>query len=110
MWEVSIVVHGDDFTSLGTGEGLNLYEQHMSSSFDCKLKGRLGEDKDDLQEVRILNRMLQVTKGGLIYEADPRHAELLARDLGFALDSNGAPTPGIKPQFAEDDTSPVVPR
>ena len=43
-WEVAVVVHGDDFTALGTSEGLDRYEAAMTNAFDCKLKGRLGEE------------------------------------------------------------------
>ena len=35
-WDVSIVVHGDDFTALGTPEGLNLYEAGMESPLSAR--------------------------------------------------------------------------
>ena len=38
-WGVSVVVHGDDFTALGTPDGLDKYEQGMAEAFECKLKG-----------------------------------------------------------------------
>ena len=48
-WKVSVVVHGDDFTALGTAHGLDLYEKGMQKRFECKLKGRLGFEKEDLR-------------------------------------------------------------
>ena len=42
---------------------------------ECKLKGRLGHDDEDLKEMRVLNRIVRVVESGLRYEADPRHAE-----------------------------------
>ena len=44
LWGVSVVVHGDDFTALGTDAGLDTYEHALSRSFDVKLRGRFGED------------------------------------------------------------------
>ena len=43
--------------------------------------GTLGPDPDDLKELRVLNRILRWKPDGIHYEAGPRHAELLARDL-----------------------------
>ena len=68
---VAVVVHGDDFTALGTSEGLDKYEQAMCSAFGCKLKGRIGHEATDLKEVRVLNKALHLTQQGLHYEADP---------------------------------------
>jgi hypothetical protein len=47
-WQISVVVHGDDFTALGTDENLDLYEKGLARHFEFKIKGRLGLDaKDD---------------------------------------------------------------
>ena len=46
-WGVSVVVHGDDFTALGTDESLDLYEAGLQKAFECKIRGRLGTDKKD---------------------------------------------------------------
>ena len=86
-WNVQVVVHGDDFTALGNSRGLDKYEQAMSKAFEVKLKGRLGYEKGDESEMRVLNRILRVTSQGLLYEPDPRHVELLLN----ALRVEGAP-------------------
>ena len=44
-WGVSLVVHGDDFTSLGTDAALDRYEKEMIRAFDVELRGRLGVEK-----------------------------------------------------------------
>ena len=99
-WEVSVVVHGDDFTALGTDESLDKYEKGLEASFECKLRGRLGLDKDDLKEIRVLNRIVRITEDGLRYEADPRHAELLAKSMGLN-DCKPVATPGLKVSYDE---------
>ena len=100
-WGVSVVVHGDDFTALGTDESLNLYEAGLQRSFDCKIRGRLGTDATDMKEIRILNRIVRIVEKGLVYEADPRHVELLVKALGMQ-DCKPVATPGIKKAFEDE--------
>ena len=64
-WQVNLVVHGDDFSALGTDKGLDLWEKGMATAFEVKLKGRLGPDKQDCKELRVLNRILRMTDKGV---------------------------------------------
>ena len=48
-----------------------------------KLKGRFGLEEGDLQEIRILNRIVRIDEFGLRYEAHPRHSELMIKSLGM---------------------------
>ena len=80
-----VVAHGDDFTALGNADGLSKYKEGMTKTFECKTKGRLGRAKDDLKEMRMLNQIVRITDNGLRYEADPRHAELLAKSLNLEI-------------------------
>ena len=41
--DITIVVHGDNFTALGTDADLDWYEQALQESFEIQLRGRLGE-------------------------------------------------------------------
>ena len=98
QWNLSLVVHGDDFTCLGTDEALSKYEDALGKAFECELRGRLGSEAGDLKETKVLNRILRVTERGLAYEADPRHAELLAKSMGVDQTEGRRviQTPGIK--------------
>ena len=60
---------------------------------EVKFKNRLERGKPG--SVRILNRIVTVTKDGLEYEADQRHAEILMRDMGVDEDCKGVVTPGV---------------
>ena len=73
--QISVVVHGDDVTALGTDASLDAYEAGLAKYFELKIKGRLGLDAKDEKEMRVLNRIVRVDSSGLSYEADPRHAE-----------------------------------
>ena len=102
-WNVSVVVHGDDFTAVGTPESLDKYETGMQQTFECKLKGRLGVEPDDCKEMRVLNRIVRITDQGLMYEADPRHAEMLIK--AFKLEgAKSVVTPGVK--VVDDEIDP----
>ena len=92
---ISVVVHGDDFTALGTDADLDWYEAQLAKSFEIKIRGRLGEGCPGPQEIRILNRVVRITADGLTYEADPRHCELLAESMGLTA-ANSVSTPGQK--------------
>ena len=103
-----MVVHGDDFSALGSDESLGKYEAGLRKSFECKMRGRLGSEPDDLKEIRMLNRIIRIAPTGLLYEADPRHAELLAKSMGLD-DCRKVVTPGVKKAFTEDVMDLPVP-
>ena len=55
----------------------------------------LGPNEDQVQQVRFLNRVITWEHGGLTWEPDPRHVELIVRQLGL---ENAKPlkVPGVK--------------
>eukprot|EP00969_Alexandrium_andersonii_P111187 4908720-Alexandrium_andersonii.AAC.1 len=59
-----------------------------------KVKGRLGPRREDMKEMRVLNRIVTWTDEGIWYEADQRHAELIIKGLGMKEESKGVVTPG----------------
>ena len=61
---------------------------------EVELKTRLKRRRPGA--VRILNRLARVTSGGLDYEADQRHAEILMKDMGIDEGSKEVTTPGSK--------------
>ena len=42
-----VVVHGDDFTSLGCDDELNWLEVELAKHFEIKVRGRIGEGLPD---------------------------------------------------------------
>ena len=71
--DLSVVVHGDDFTALGSDKKLEWYEAKLAESFELKIRGRLGEGCTGPQQIRILNRIVTLDDTGPTYETDPRH-------------------------------------
>ena len=89
------VVHGDDFTCLGSDAHLDWYESELAVNFEIKIRGRLGVGCTGDNEIRILNRIVRVDEKGLFYEADPRHVDLIAESMGITT-ANSVVTPGVK--------------
>ena len=93
---LSCVVHGYDFVFAGVESDLEWARQQMEKSFLVKVIGRLGGDKQDVRELRVLNRVLSWGSGAVQLEADPRHQEILIIELEQArrgkMDMRTTPT------------------
>ena len=66
-----------------------------------KVRGRLRPEPTDDKQIRILNRLIEWTED-IWYEADPRHAELIIRDMGFGRESKTLCTPGERKVVHEE--------
>ena len=98
---LKLVVHGDDFTCTGRTAALDTYETELQKFFELKIKGRFGEQPGRTNEMRVLNRVVRLTKEGLLYEAEPRHTEILVRSLDVS--GTTVVTPGDKAIAIEQD-------
>jgi hypothetical protein len=58
--------------------------------------------KEDVQEVKILNKIVRWTDEGIELEADPRHAELVVRELGLEK-ATASKTAGVKANREEEE-------
>ena len=102
--DISVVVRGEDVTALGTDADLDLYEKKLTEHFELKIRGRIGECCSGNKTKRISNRCGELTPEGLIYEADPRHVDLLT-DAFSLQTSNGVSAPGIDPPDADGEAT-----
>eukprot|EP00969_Alexandrium_andersonii_P150215 6642477-Alexandrium_andersonii.AAC.1 len=66
---------------MGYDADLDVVEKQMNEKFMRKVEGHLGGGSSDLQGAKLLSRVVRWTPDGHLYEADPRHAEQLLRDL-----------------------------
>jgi hypothetical protein len=99
--QVRAVVHGDDFTFLGFLEDLMKVKTMMESWYEVKLRGILGDEAGDLNEITILNRELRWKGGCIEYEADPKHAREVIRRVGLEENSKGLDGPIVKETLSE---------
>ena len=79
---ITVMVHGDDFVGIGKPGELSKLREVLENKYKLKVETLSGE-KGDVQEVRILNKIVHWTPSGLELEADPRHAELAVKALGL---------------------------
>ena len=101
---LTLVVHGDDFTCVGSSEHLSWYETQLAKAFEIKIRGRMGESKGRDREMRMLSKIVRLDSSGLSIEADPRHEEILIKALGLE-DSNYGVTPADKSLAIEQDAT-----
>ena len=62
--DASMVVHRNNFITLGDSEALSEVERAMSDHYTIKVRAILGAGRDDTKEVRILNRYVRWKSDG----------------------------------------------
>ena len=77
------VVHGDEFTFLGWESDLEEMAKRLREHYQLKVRGILGGEPGDVEEITILNRKLTWRANEMKYEADPKHAEIIERGVGL---------------------------
>ena len=110
--DLQCVVHGDDFTILGEDGSLKWLSSEFHKIFKIKVRGILGPDPQDTQQITLLNRVLSWDTDGIRCEADQRHAEILLKTLGYES-VKGVVTPGIQESekdLTEEDDIPLGPK
>ena len=85
------VARGDDFTVFGSRAELDWFREVIQRRMEVKFKSRLQRRRPGT--VRILNRIVTAANGGLEYEADQMHAEMLMKDVGLDEESRGVNAP-----------------
>lgn len=100
--DIALLVHGGDFCAVGPPAALRRWQGTFSIHYKIKTK-TLGPDECDAKEVRVLNRAGQYCRDGLRLEADPRHCELVLREVGVD-GKNDATSPGDKEFFKKEQT------
>ena len=96
-YKLKTLVHGDDYVTTGSREGLKWMKGELEKKFKIKTS-IIGSEEEDEKELKILNRIIRMTPRGIEYEADLRHAELISEEM-LVSDSKGVDTPGVR----EDD-------
>ena len=88
------MVHVDDFLSVGNDESLKSTRQTLEEKYKIKVQV-LGPNEDCVQEICVFNKIVRGTPEGIELEADPRHAEIVIKELGMQ-GANEIKLPGAK--------------
>ena len=107
------MVHGDDMIVLADDDEISRFINLMKAKYQLTVRAILGDSPKDQQSVKILNRYIKLSldRNGdyvLEYEADPRHAEMIIKDLKLE-NAKSVATPGVK-KTLKDLESPILPR
>ena len=79
--EVACLVHGDDFLAVGEESALKQFNEQLAKEWKIKYT-HMGEAEHLGKHMRVLNRIVRIhPRRGITIEPDPRHAEILIRDL-----------------------------
>ena len=97
--EVSVMVHGDDFLTVGSKTSTDALKKTLMTAYKVKCEF-LGGGEGEVSEIRVLNRVVRRTGSGLTIEADPRHAEMVIKDLELTTAKEGR-VPGSKEGSAQ---------
>ena len=98
---IRTVVHGDDFVSEGPANSLKEIDAMLRDHFEIKTEV-LGPEKECVQQLKILNRVVTWEKHALTWEPDPRHAELVIEQLGLK-GAKPLKLPGIKEEVKDGE-------
>ena len=105
-------LHGDNFVSLGTRLDVDWLFSELGKEWTVKVEGILGPpgEPDTVQSIRCLNRLITWRLGGIEYEPDPRHGQILIRDLGLEQAGSILTTPGVKerPDAVDEEDVPIA--
>ena len=73
-------MHGDDYTSVGSLVSLEWLRSVLENKYELKTSV-IGHGEGACEEGKVLNRIIRYTRRGIEYEADQRHAEIIADQL-----------------------------
>ena len=62
---ISVSVHGDDFTAVGSKPQLDWFEKTLRAQYELTVRGRLGPGTKDDKEGTVLNRVILWTPTGI---------------------------------------------
>ena len=95
-------VHGDDYVSTGKLSSLKWMQDSLEKKYKIKTQ-ELGRGEGQDPELRILNKIVRITPEGVELEADPRHAEMVIKDLKLQ-DAKPSTVPGSKEEMKKAPT------
>ena len=87
--QVSGMTHGDDFVLTGPTERLAEFKSKMKGVYPIKAKII---NHGSTESIKALNRKLHWRKRGVAYQHDPRHPDVLVKELGLER-GNSVQTP-----------------
>ena len=94
---VTVACHGDDFIAEGLARDFDKLNEFMRTTFGVKVLPRIGDPEHggEVQEGTHLHRVIKWNKDGFTWQADPKYAKPLVKDMGLE-GTKGVETPASK--------------
>ena len=78
-----VFIHGDDFLVSGPVTHLKELKKAICDKYKAKVRATLGLEITDDKSVVMLGRIIEWKEHGVDVEADPRHVELILKEMGM---------------------------
>ena len=91
--DLNVVTHVDDFLCGGDEQHLRWFRKSLEKEFELKYD-ILGDGPTEKTVVQFLGRLVTWTRGGIRYEGDPKHVNILLGEWEM-LDAKAVSTPGV---------------
>ena len=82
-------------------ESLRDVKKHLEEHYELKVRGIVGGGPTDCHEITILGRKLSWKGDVMKYEADPKHAEMIYKEMGLENTSKGLEKPCVREEAVE---------
>ena len=110
--DLRTLVHGDDYATVGSLEGVRWLQKELEIAFEMKtvIAGHSGKP-GVVTEAKILNRIIRAVPTGWEYECDQRHAEIILEELDLKK-CKPVGTPGVEDTLkrsVEDEAHGAIP-
>ena len=92
--DLPVFVHGGDFVAVGPGRAVPMLEGYLKSRYNVNAQV-MGSGANEETELKILNRIVRYDSDKVTIEADPRHCEVIVREMGLT-GLTGSRVPGNK--------------
>ena len=99
---MTLLVHGGDFFVLADDDGQSFMKEVLKKRYEFRVDGYMGMDESDDSHITVLNRLITLDKksGAISFEADPRHSEMIVRQLGLES-ARAVTTPNEKKKLTD---------
>ena len=92
---------GDDFMIHGQYEHLVWLRDSLSREWTVEIRGVLARPDAKIQQLSVLSRLVSWTASGIMFEADPRHVDLVLKESGLC-NGSAVTSPLVKAKPTDD--------
>ena len=105
--DIACTVHGDDFTSCGLEAVIKGFTANLAGKYESKHR-IFGPSSKHEKAIRVLNRVLSLSRDGMRHEADQRRADIVVSELGLK-DAKPLTSPAVTPERGQNEPKALLP-